>query len=154
MRKAPFFLLFLLLIFFTACEEICGEVECANDPFLFTLSREDGMDLLNDPGSPFNPESLQFYFMEEGSKVHLEVMPQQNEDGRTIAFQTFLPNEEVSQYFFSTNISLSDTLTFEFEQDSDGCCPSKSIGQVFQNGQPLEKTNSGYSLSIPAPTEE
>ena len=145
---------FSLLLFFTACEEPCGEVECANDPFLFTVFREDGIDLLNDPNSTFNPESIRLYFMEEGSRVELEVMPQLNEEGRTIAFQTFLNSEETSQYFFSTNLSTADTLTFEFEQDPNGCCPSKTIGAVYQNSQKLERTNSVYSLSIPAPGEE
>lgn len=153
MKKTFLLFSFLLTVVFTACEERCGETECANDPFLFTIFREDGMDLHNDPGSGFKPESVKIYFFEDGSRTDLEVSQQQNQDGKTLAFQTFLSNEEVTQYFFSTNISMPDTIKFEFQPESGGCCPSKSINSIYQNSRKLERENDGYSLSIPAPSE-
>lgn len=154
MRNSLLCLSLFLLFSFTACEEQCEEVECANDPFLFTIYGDNGMDLLNDPSSTLDPERVEFFYREGNSSVFLDVLPQQNEAGRTIAFQTFLANEEVSQYFFRTNISTADTLEFTFENDPNGCCPSMNIGSVLQNGKPLERNNSGYSLSIPTSSGE
>lgn len=143
---------FLLLA--GACETPCGEIECANDPILFTIFRSDGQNLLQDPNSTLNPASVQFYYFENGSRIDLEVSQQQNNDGQTIALQTFLSNEEVSRYFFSTNISTADTLAFTFAADPEGCCPSKSIEGIYQDGQKIVRENSGYTFTIPAPSEE
>lgn len=154
MRKIFLLLTFLLSGVFTACEENCGETECANDPFMFTIFREDGMDLLNDPSSTFNPESVKLYFFEDGARTDLAVSPQQNQEGHTLAFQTFLSNEEVTQYFLSTNISMPDTIKLDLEPDTKGCCPSMKITAVHQNSRKLERDNAGYSVMLPAPSEE
>lgn len=154
MRNPLLCLSFSLLFLSTACETPCEGLECANDPLLFTLFSKDGQNLLQDPNSSLNPASVQFYYIEDGSRVDLDVSQQQNSEGQTIALQTFLSNEEVSQYFFSTNISVADTLAFTFAVDQGGCCPSKNIEGIYQNGQKLVRENSGYSLTIPAPSEE
>lgn len=147
-------LTFLFSGVLTACEESCGETECANDPFMFTIFREDGMDLLNDPSSTFDQESVKLYFFEGGSRTDLAVSPQQNGDGQTLAFQAFLSNEEVTQYFLSTNISMPDTIKLDLEPDTQGCCPSMKITAVHQNSRKAERDNAGYPFMLPAPSEE